>query len=353
MLLSFFYVMLVRLLGLVALLTRSDSDKDLEILVLRHELAILRRQVRRSVYRASDRAFLAAVSRLFSRERWGAFLVRPETLLRWHRDLVRRKWTRPHGPPGRPAIDPDVRDLVLRLARENPRWGYQRIKGELLGLGIRVSATTIATVLRAHHLGPAPRRGPTWREFLIHQASGIIACDFLTVETVWLRTLYVLFFVELGTRRVQVAGATRNPDSAWVTQQARNVAGTLEEQGASPRFLIHDRDTKFSGSFDAVFKADGIRIICTPIRAPNANAFAERWVGTVRAECLDWTLIQGRRHLERVLRTYVQHFNDHRPHRGLNLKAPAGPDPPRRPALTGQVRRRSAIGGLTNEYHAA
>jgi transposase InsO family protein len=147
------------------------------------------------------------------------------------------------------------------------------------------------------------------------------------VETVWLRTLYVLFFVELGSRRVHVAGATRNPDSAWVTQQARNVAWTLEEQEASPRFLIHDRDTKFSGSFDAVFKADGTRIICTPIRAPNANAFAERWVGTVRAECLDWTLIQGRRHLQRVLRTYVQHFNDHRPHRGLNLKAPAGPDP--------------------------
>ena len=150
-----------------------------------------------------------------------------------------------------------------------------------------------------------------------------------------------------------MAGATRNPDSAWVTQQARNVAGTLDEQGTSPRFLIHDRDTKFSGSFDAVFKADGTRIMCTPIRAPNANAFAERWVGTVRAECLDWTLIQGRRHLERVLRTYVQHFNHHRPHRGLNLKAPAGPDPPRRPALPGQVRRRSAIGGLTNEYYAA
>ena len=159
--------------------------------------------------------------------------MRPETLLRWHRDLVRRKWTRPHGPPGRPAIDPDVRDLVLRLARENPRWGYQRIKGELLGLGIRVSATTIATVLRAHHLGPAPRRGPTWREFLIQQASGIIACDFLTVETVWLRTLYVLFFVELGTRRVHVAGATRNPDSVWSPSKHATSPGHSTNRGPS------------------------------------------------------------------------------------------------------------------------
>ncbi len=352
MLLSLFYVMLVRLLGLMALGSRSESDKDLEILVLRHELAILRRQVRRPVYRASDRVFLAAVSRLFSREKWGAFLVRPETLLRWHRDLVRRKWTRPHGPPGRPAIDSDVRDLVLRLARENPRWGYQRIKGELLGLGIRVSATTIATVLRAHHLGPAPRRGPTWREFLIHQASGIIACDFLTVETVWLRTLYVLFFVELGTRRVQVAGATRNPDSAWVTQQARNVAGALEEQGTSPRFLIHDRDTKFSGSFDTVFKADGPGSSARRSRPERERL--RREVGGNRSGVVSGLDADPRTPPPATGPSDLRLAFQRPPASpGLNLKAPAGPDPQRRPALRGQVRRRSAIGGLTNEYYAA
>jgi putative transposase len=274
------------------------------------QLTVLRRQVKRPVYRASDRAFLAASSRLLRREAWGAFLVRRETLLRWHRQLVRRKWTSPHRPPGRPALDPEVRELILRLGRENPRWGYMRIRGELFKLGVKVSATTIATVLRQAGLGPAPRRGPTWREFLRQQAEGILACDFLTVETIRLKTLYVLVWIELGTRTVHLGGVTSHPDSAWVTQQARNLAMTLQENGRSPRFLIHDRDTKFTGAFDEVFRAEGMSIVFTPIRAPNANAFCERWVGTVRAECLDWTLIIGRRHLERVLRTYIRHYNE-------------------------------------------
>nr|MDP9343596.1 helix-turn-helix domain-containing protein [Actinomycetota bacterium] len=237
----------------------------------------------------------------------GSVLVRPETLLRWHRQLVARKWTTPHRHPGRPALDPEVRALILRLARENPRWGYMRIRGELLKLGVRVSATTIATALRRAGLGPAPRRGPTWSQFLRHQAAGMLACDFLTVETITLKTLYVLVWIELGTRKVHLGGATLNPDSGWVTQQARNLTMALQEEGRSPRFLIHDRDTKFSGPFDEVFRSEGMRIVLTPIRAPNANAFCERWVGTLRAECLDWTLVLGRRHLERVLRTYIGH----------------------------------------------
>jgi len=168
----------------------------------------------------------------------------------------------------------------------------------------------------------APGRGPTWSEFLRQQAAGILACDFLTVETITLKTLYVLGWIELGTRRVHLGGATPNPDSAWVTQQARNMAIALQEEGRSPRFLIHDRDTKFTGPFDEVFRSEGIRILLTPIRAPNANAFCERRVGTLRAECLDWTLILGRRHLERVLRTYIGHYNEARPHRGLDLRTP-------------------------------
>jgi transposase InsO family protein len=229
-----------------------------------------------------------------------------------------------------------------------------RIRGELLKLGVRVSATTIATLLRRRGLGPAPRRGPTWSEFLRSQAPGILACDFLTVETIRLKTLYVLVWIELGTRRVHLGGATPNPDSAWVTQQARNLAMALKEEGRSPRFLIHDRDTKFTGPFDEVFRSEGMRVILTPIRAPNANAFCERWVGTLRAECLDWTLILGRRHLERVLRTYIAHYNEARPHRGLVLQTPIGtPSPVVRDPRAADVRRRDVLGGLLHEYSVA
>ncbi len=243
------------------------AEADLEIVVLRHQLAILRRQVKRPVYRRTDRAFLAAASRLLPREMWRSFMVRPETLLRWHRELVRRKGTTPHRRPGRPAIDPETRNLALRLARQNPRWGYRRIQGELLGLGIRLSATSIATILRRAGLSPSPRRGPTWGQFLRSQASGVLACDFFTVKTLLLKTYYVLFFIELKTRRVHVAGATTNPDSAWVTQQARNLSEDLRELGVVPRFLICDLDTKFTASFDAVFEAEAARIISTPMYA--------------------------------------------------------------------------------------
>ncbi len=310
--------------------------------------------MKRPIYRPSDRAFLADASRILRRDVWSAFLVRPETLLRWHRQLVRRKWTRPHRPPGRPALDLEVRELILQLGSENPRWGYMRIRGELLKLGVRVSATTIATVLRRHGLGPAPRRGPTWSEFLRSQAAGILACDFLTVETIALRTLYVLVWIELGTRRVHLGGATLNPDSAWVTQQARNLTMVLPEEGRSLKFLIHDRDTKFSAPFDEVFSSEGMTIVLTPIRAPNANAFCERWVGTVRAECLDWTLVLGRRHLERTLRTYTDHYNESRPHRGIGLRTPMGDTSPAAGDLrAANVRRRDVLGGLIHEYRAA
>jgi transposase InsO family protein len=223
---------------------------------------------------------------MLPRERWRAFLVHPETIMRWHRRLVAHKLTRSHRRPGRPALDPEIRRLILRLARENPRWGCRRIKGELQGLGIRVAATTVAMLLRSHGIGPAPRRGLTWNEFLKAQAQGIIACDFFTVETALLKTLYVLFFLEIATRRVRVTVSTSSPESAFVTHQARNLAMNLSDEGASTRFLIRDRDAKFSRSFDDVFAGEGIRVICTPIRAPNANAFAERWIETLRADCL-------------------------------------------------------------------
>lgn len=323
---------------------------EIENAVLRHQLAVLRRRVKRPPLTRRDRVFMAAASRLLPRERWSSFLVTPQTLLRWHRELVRKKWTYKRGVTGRPPIDAELRDLVVRLGRESPRWGSVRIQGELRKLGIWLGATTIRSILRRAGIGPAPRRaGPSWTEFLRSQAEGIWACDFFTVETAWLRTLYVLFFIELGSRRVHLAGVTAHPDSAWVTQQGRNLAvdGRLEDA----RFLIRDRDSKYSSSFDEVFRSEGGRVIRTPVRAPRANAVAERWVRTVRSECLDRTLIFSRRHLERILRRYVVHYHEQRPHRGLDLGVPIpGPVPPPRP-FPSEIRRRDLLGGLVHEYY--
>jgi putative transposase len=350
------YLTLCRSIQLLALLARGDAAKDLEILVLRHQLTVLRRQVQRPRLEPADRALLAAVSRVLPRARWSCFFVQPETLLGWHRRLVAGSWTYPHRQTGRPPLDLEVQQLIVRLAKENPRWGYQRIKGELQRLGVRVSATAIRTTLRRHGLDPAPRRmATTWRAFLRRQAAGIVACDFFTADTVWLRRLYVLFFIELDTRRVHLAGVTAHPNRAWVTQQARNLLLVLGERGRSMRFLLRDRDAKFCRSFDDVFRSEGAQVLVTPVGAPTANAYAERWVGTVRVECLDWLLIVGRGHLEQVLGVYVEHYNRHRPHRALRLEAP---DRPARLTVVGEnergeVRRRDLLGGLLHEYRRA
>jgi putative transposase len=301
------------------LLVRGDAAKDLEILVLRHQFAVLRRQTPRPRLEPADRALLAAVSRLLPRSRWSCFLVKPDTLLRWHRRLVADAWTYRRRQTGRPPLDTHVQQLIVRLARENPRWGYQRIQGELQRLGVQVSATAIRSTLRRHGLDPAPRRtATTWRAFLRQQAAGIIACDFFTVDTIWLRRLYVLFFIDLDTRRVHLAGATANPNGLWVAQQARNLLLVLGERGRRVRFVVRDRDAKFCRSFDDVFGFEGAEVLVTPVQAPIANAYAERWVRpvrAVRAECLDWLLIVGRGHLEQVLRVYVEHYNRY-PHTG-------------------------------------
>ena len=346
---------LVRLLVIGGQQGQDDGSKDLEILVLRHQLRVLQRRSGPPRLRAIDRVLLAAASRVIPRGRWVAFLVTPATLLRWHRELVRRKWTyRRSGRPGWPPIDPDVRQLILRLARENPRWGCVRIRGELRKLGIRISATTIRSLLRTARLGPAPRRiGPSWTEFLRAQADGIIACDFFSVETAWLRTVYVLMFMELGSRRIHVSPATAHPDTAWVTQQARNLVLELDARARPVRFLIHDRDTKFCRSFDEVLRSEGARVILTPIMAPNANAHAERAIETIRAECLDWSLILSRRHLDRTLRTYADHFNRGRPHRALGLASPLATAGEPIPVNPRDVRRQDLLGGLIHEYHAA
>ena len=352
MLWSFLYLVVRNLFALVWLLARPRRSKELEILLLRHELAILRRQSVRPRLTRADRALLAALSRSLPRAAWASFSVKPDTLLRWHRQLVARRWTYSQRRPGRPPLKPSLRTLVLRLARENPDWGYRRIVGELKGLGVAVSATSVRKVLLEAGLPPAPeRRHSSWRAFLRQQAASVLACDFLTVETAFLQRIYVLFFISLATRRIEYLACSSNPDGRWATQQARNVVMQFGDEQPF-RILVHDRDSKFSHAFDEVFRTEGIRVIRTPVQAPNANAYAERWVRTVHADCLDRILILGRRHLEHVLAVYRRHYNDHRPHRALHLLPPNGRDPTPLTA-TGRLRRRDLLGGLIHEYEAA
>ncbi len=350
MVFSFLYLAVRSLFGALVRSRRGLDVKDIELLVLRHELEILRRQVARPKLGAADRALLAAAACHLPRSSRGVLLVTPRTLLRWHRALVRRKWRQSAGRRGRPPLSPEIRELVLRLARENPRWGHRRICGELAKLDLRVSPTSVRRLLAHARLVPAPRcSGPSWREFLRAQAASIVACDFFTVESVFLRRYYVLFFIAHDSRRVWLAGCTRNPTGYWVTQQARNFGLDFAAQGV--RLLIRDRDSKYSGSFDEVFRSEGIRTAKTPVRAPKANAIAERFVRTVRSECLDWLLILNRRHLERTLRIYVHHYNTQRPHRALALCPPE----PEGEARSGgsEIHRCDRLGGLIHEYYRA
>jgi putative transposase len=274
--LSFAYWVVRRLFELLILFGRSERAKELEILVLRHELQVLRRQVGRPRLRSADRVLLAALGQLLPRARRRSYLVQPATLLRWHRDLVRRRWTYERQRQGRPPLTAQRRELILRLAAENPSWGYKRIQGELVALGMPLAASSVWNILHRHGIEPAPRRASvSWGEFLRQQAAAILECDFFTVETLWLRRFYVFFFIELSRRRVYLAGVTSNPDGAWVVQQARNLLMGLAEQGTGYRILIRDRDSKFMAAFDEVFRSEGLKVIKAPIAAPRAKAHAK------------------------------------------------------------------------------
>jgi transposase InsO family protein len=281
-------------------------------------------------------------------------LVTPGTVLRWHRRLVTRKWTYPHG-AGRPPVSAEIAALIGRLAAENRSWGYQRIQGELLKLGHRVSASTIRRVLRALKLPPAPKRhtDATWRQFLRAQATTILATDFFHVDcTVTLQRLYVLFVMEIGSRYVHILGVTANPDGPWTTQQIRNLLMDLGNRAADFRFLVRDRAGQFTASFDAVLAGAGIEVVKIPPRSPRANAYAERFVLTARTEVTDRMLVFGERHLRSVMAEYARHYNGRRPHRALQLQPPR-PSHPVADLSQEQVKRRPVLGGLLNEYERA
>ncbi|MFC5059823.1 integrase core domain-containing protein [Saccharothrix xinjiangensis] len=357
---SLLYKVTRKLLSVPSVLLRGEAAKDAELLVLRHENAVLRRQLTGPVrYEPADRFWFAALAGLVDRRRWReVFPVMPGTLLAWHRRLVARKWDySARRRIGRPPTRTAVKSLVLRLARENPRWGHRRIQGELARLGHHIAHSTVWRILHDAGIDPAPRRtGPTWRQFLTAQAQGIIAADFLHLDTVLGTRLYTLAFLEHGTRRLHITGVTAHPTQEWTTQQARNLTADLGHRTESLRFLLRDRDGKYSQTFDTIFQADDLRVIKSAPQAPRMNAHCERVIGTIRRELLDHILITGETHARQVLKTYEDHYNRHRPHQARDQLPP---ETQQHPAAehdldTHRVLRTRILGGLINEYrHAA
>jgi putative transposase len=348
------YLIFVRLCGWLVLLSRSSASKDAELLVLRHEVAVLRRANPKPRLDWADRAILAALIRLLPARLRMHRLVTPGTVLRWHSRLIARKWTYPHR-IGRPPVSAGIALLIERLATENSGWGYKRIQGELLKLGYRISASTIRRVLKTLKIPPAPKRHTdiTWRKFLHAQAATMLATDFFHVDcAVTLQRLYCLFVMEVGTRYVHILGITANPDGAWTVQQIRNLLMDLGDRTADFRFLIRDRAGQFTTSFDAVLAGAGIEAVKIPPRSPRANCYAERFVLTARTEVTDRMLIFGQRHLRAILAEFEAHYNGRRPHRSCQLQPPR-PDHTVADLSKKRINRQPVLGGLINEYERA
>jgi transposase len=346
----------MRLAAWLRLSRREGAWKTAEILILRHQLVVLqRRQPRRLKLNWADRALLATLFSVIPRaRRQGLRLaVTPDTILRWHRDIVRRRWAARSlsGKTGRPVTRRNIQALVLRLARENPEWGYRRIHGELAGLGVKIAASTVWEILKTNGIDPALRRaGPTWSQFLRSQAEAILACDFFIVDLLDGTQSYVLAVIEHASRRIRILGVTPHPTGEWTVQQARNLIMDLGEQTHRVKFMIRDRGSNFTAAFDAVLADAGIRTVPCNVRTPRMNAIAERWIGGCRRELLDRTLAWNQAHLRRILREYETHHNQHRPHRSLNAAAPLKPLPESIDLEHYRVRRQTHIGGLINEY---
>ena len=356
MCLRFVFLLITRLTSWLRLSQREETWKTAEILILRHQLAVLqRRQPRRLALDWADRAFLATLFAVIPKARRQALrlLVTPDTIVRWHRDIVRRRWAARsmRGKAGRPAARRNIRALVLRLARENPGWGYRRIHGELAGLGAKIAASTVWEILKNAGLDPTPRRAdPTWPQFLRSQAEAILACDFFTADLLDGTQAYVLAVIEHATRRIRILGVTLHPTGAWTSQQARNLIMDLGEQAHRVKFMIRDRGSNYTAAFDAVLSDAGIRTVLCNVRTPRMNAIAERWIGGCRRELLDRTLTWNENHLRRILREYETDHNQHRPHRSLDSAAPLKPLPEPVDLEQHRVRRHPRVGGMINEY---
>jgi putative transposase len=358
------YLGVTNAFALLRLLPISDHVKDVEILALRHQLTVLQRQLgaQRPQFERADRALLAALLRPFPRSvlRELRLLVRPDTVLRWHRNLLARQHAAVSRPKrvGRPRTVRSIRLLVLRLARENPSWGYRRMHGELLVLGMQVAASTVWEILHDAGIDPAPdRAASTWTAFLRSQAEALLACDFIEAVTLTGARMYILAVIEHASRRVRILGATAHP-SAWVAQAARNLVMDLDDAGCRAKYLIRDRDGKFPPPFDTILASAGINVVLTGVQMPRMNAIMERWVQTCRHELLDRTLVWNQRHLIWALREFEQFYNHHRPHQGIANARPLRPLPAPVTDLDEttppRIRRRDRLGGILHEYeHAA
>ena len=365
MLVRLAYLAVSNAFTVLRLLPMGDRDKDVEILALRHQISVLQRQLgaTRPRFKPADRALRAALLAPLPRDtpRRLRLIIRPDTVLRRHRDLARRHHAERsrRKRPRRPRTVASIRRLVLRLVHENPAWGYRRVHGELTMLGIKVAASTVWQILQDAGIDPAPERAATtWSAFLRSQADAILACDFLETVTLSGQRHYVLALIEHATRRIRILGATAHPTAAWVTQAARNLVMDLQDTGATVKYLIRDRDAKFPTAFDEVLADAGIAVVITGIRMPRMNAVMERWVRTCRRELLDRMLIWNHAHLLHALREFETHYNDHRPHRTLRQAAPLRPAPEPITELARiihlDIRRRDRLSGTLHEYeHAA
>ncbi|CAM5723701.1 integrase core domain-containing protein [Streptomyces hirsutus] len=359
MLLRLAYLAATNIFTLLRLLPMSDREKDVEILALRHQLLILQRQVAKPAFTDTDRVVLAGLLHHLPREKLHhlLLLVRPDTILRWHRNLLKQRHAATCAPKrrGRPPTVRSIRALVLRLARENSSWGYRRIHGELAALGIKVAASTVWEILREHGIPPAPeRQSTTWAAFLRSQADALLACDLFETRTLTGARMYVFAVIEHSTRRIRILGATAHPTAEWIVQLGRNLVMDLEDAGSRARFLIRDRDAKFTAAFDALLADAGLKVITTGIRIPRMNSLMERWIQTCRRELLDRTLIWNQSHLLYALREFETFYNEHRPHRTLKQAAPlrALPEPINVPAHIRHMKvpRRDRLGGTLHEY---
>jgi transposase len=359
------YLGVTNAFALLRLLPRGDRDKDVEILALRHQITVLQRHLgeQKIRFESADRALLAALLHQLPRPtlRSLRLLVRPDTILKWHRDLLARRHAAASRPRrrGRPRTVRSIRTLVLRLARENSGWGYRRVHGELLVLGIKVAPSTVWEMLREAGIDPAPdRAATTWADFLRSQAEALLTADFLETETLTGARMYILAVIEHASRRIRVLGVTAHPTAGWVTQAARNLVMDLHDVGSNARYLIRDRDGKYPALFDAILADAGIRIVRSGVQIPRMNAIMERWVRTCRRELLDRTLIWNQRQLLHALRDYEIFYNQHRPHQGIANARPVRPLPE---PITGpdrlarlNIHRRDRLGGILREYeHAA